>query len=73
MSAQGSERPADLPSSAGRTTSPPQNSAVPLSLDELDVLLRVGDVLRTVRFGTVLIVVQDGRVVQMEVAEKIRL
>jgi hypothetical protein len=44
-----------------------------LSTDELEVLLRVGDVLRTVRFGTVLIVVQDGKVVQMEVAEKFRL
>lgn len=41
--------------------------------DELDVLLRVRDSLRSIRFGTVLIVVQDGRVVQLETAEKIRL
>jgi hypothetical protein len=47
--------------------------AAGLSADELEVLLRVGGVLRTVRFGTVLIVVQDGKVVQMEVAEKFRL
>jgi hypothetical protein len=40
---------------------------------ELDVLLRVRDSLRSIRFGTVLIVVQDGTVVQIETAEKIRL
>ena len=38
-----------------------------------DVLLRVRDSLRSIRFGTVLIVVQDGTVVQIETAEKIRL
>ncbi|MGZ8637184.1 MAG: DUF2292 domain-containing protein [Actinomycetota bacterium] len=36
-------------------------------------MLRVADVLRSVRFGSVLLVVQDGRVVQIEMAEKIRL
>ena len=40
---------------------------------ELDVLLRVRDSLRSIRFGTVLIVVQEGTVVQIETAEKIRL
>ncbi len=44
-----------------------------VSPDELDVLLRVRDSLRAIRFGTVLIVVQDGKVVQIETAEKIRL
>ncbi|MCI0635067.1 MAG: YezD family protein [Actinobacteria bacterium] len=44
-----------------------------MSPDELDVLLRVRDSLRAIRFGTVLIVVQDGKVVQIETAEKIRL
>lgn len=44
-----------------------------LSADELDVLLRVAEVLRKVRFGSVLVVVQDGKVVQIEMAEKIRL
>jgi hypothetical protein len=42
-------------------------------MDDLDVLLRVGDLLRRLRFGSVLIVVQDGKVVQIEMAEKIRL
>jgi len=44
-----------------------------VSPDELEVLLRVRDSLRSIRFGTVLIVVQDGTVVQIETAEKIRL
>lgn len=44
-----------------------------VSLDELDVLLRVAGILRKVQFGSVLIVVQDGKVVQIEMAEKIRL
>ncbi|MGH2637411.1 MAG: DUF2292 domain-containing protein [Actinomycetota bacterium] len=37
------------------------------------MLLQVGDLIRRLRFGTVLIVVQDGEVVQIEKAEKIRL
>ena len=75
MSARGAERPAEpTPStSAGRSTSPTAGFEVGPSLEELDVLLRVGDILRTLRFGTVLIVVQDGEVVQIEAAEKIRL
>jgi hypothetical protein len=44
-----------------------------VSPQELGVLLRVRDSLRSISFGTVLIVVQDGRVVQIETAEKIRL
>jgi hypothetical protein len=44
-----------------------------LSPEELDVLLRVADILRSVRFGTVLIVVHEGKVTQIEMAEKFRL
>ena len=44
-----------------------------LSDEERAVLLKVVEVLRKVRFGTVLLVVQDGKVVQIEMAEKIRL
>ena len=44
-----------------------------LDADELEVIRRVRDSLRSIRFGTVLIVVQDGKVVQIETAEKIRL
>jgi hypothetical protein len=55
------EEPAGAPDEAG------------VSAEELDVLLRVGDMLRKLRFGTVLLVVHDGKVVQIETAEKIRL
>jgi hypothetical protein len=44
-----------------------------LSDHEREVLLRVVEVLRKINFGTVLLVVQDGKVVQIEMAEKIRL
>jgi hypothetical protein len=44
-----------------------------MTAEELDVLLRVSDLLRKLEFGSVLIVVHEGRVVQIEMAEKIRL
>jgi hypothetical protein len=45
----------------------------PLTQDEQEVILEVIRLLRKLRFGTVLLVVQDGKVVQIEMAEKIRL
>lgn len=44
-----------------------------LSEEERAVLLRVVEVLRKIDYGTVLLVVQDGKVVQIETAEKFRL
>ena len=44
-----------------------------LSEEERAVVERVVEILRKLRFGTVLLVVQDGKVVQIEMAEKIRL
>jgi hypothetical protein len=44
-----------------------------LTDEERAVLVKVVEVLRKLRFGTVLLVVQDGKVVQIEMAEKIRL
>jgi hypothetical protein len=44
-----------------------------LSVDERSVALRVAEILRKIEFGTVLLVVQDGVVVQIEMAEKFRL
>lgn len=44
-----------------------------LTEEEKAVVLRVVDVLRRLKFGTVLLVVQDGKVIQIEMAEKIRL
>jgi hypothetical protein len=44
-----------------------------LSEEERAVLLKVAEVLRRIDFGTVLLTVQDGKVVQIELAEKFRL
>ena len=44
-----------------------------LSPEEREVMLKVVDILRKLQFGTVLLVVQDGKVVQIEMAEKFRL
>ena len=65
-------RPADEPDVPADASVPPSNPAA-LDADELEVIRRVRDSLRSIRFGTVLIVVQDGKVVQIETAEKIRL
>ncbi len=45
----------------------------PVTEEEQEVLLRVIEVLRKLSYGSILLVVQDGRVVQIETAEKIRL
>ena len=44
-----------------------------LTEEEGAVLLKVVEVLRRIEFGTILLVVQDGKVVQIEMAEKFRL
>ena len=44
-----------------------------LTDQEREVVLRVVEVLRRIEFGTILLVVQDGKVVQIEMAEKFRL
>lgn len=52
---------------------PKDSELAVLSEEERVVLLKVIEVLRKINFGTVLLVVQDGKVVQIEMAEKIRL
>jgi hypothetical protein len=47
--------------------------ALDLSDDERLVLAKVADILRRINYGTVVLVVQDGKVVQIEMAEKFRL
>jgi hypothetical protein len=44
-----------------------------LSDDEREVLARVAEIVKKIQFGTVVLVIQDGRVVQIEMAEKFRL
>ncbi len=51
----------------------PVEDADDLTDEERDVVLRVVEVLRRIEFGTILLVVQDGKVVQIEMAEKFRL
>jgi hypothetical protein len=53
--------------------SPSEEEFAPLTQDEQEVIMQVVRLLRKLRFGTVLLVVQDGKVVQIEMAEKIRL
>ncbi len=52
---------------------PTSDALASLSPEEQEVLLKVAQILRRLQFGTVLLVVQDGRVVQIEMAEKFRL
>lgn len=44
-----------------------------LSEEERDVMTKVVGILRRLQFGTILLIVQDGKVVQIEMAEKYRL
>jgi len=55
------------------SAAPPALDRLDLSEDERAVLARVADILRKISFGTVVLVVQDGKVVQIEMAEKFRL
>ena len=48
-------------------------SIASLSPEEQAVLLKVAEILHRIQFGTVVLVVQDGKVVQIEMAEKFRL
>ena len=54
-------------------TSAPDLPSLELTDEERVVLAKVADVLRRINFGTVVLVVQDGKVVQIEMAEKFRL
>ncbi len=60
---------------AGATEPTPDQQLEALSLtdEEKAVMARVAEILRRVHFGTVVLVVQDGKVVQIEMAEKFRL
>jgi hypothetical protein len=51
----------------------PGLAEIDLTDEERVVLARVAEVLRRINFGTVVLVVQDGKVVQIEMAEKFRL
>ena len=50
-----------------------QERLADLTDEERLVLAKVADIVRKIRFGTVVLVIQDGKVVQIEMAEKFRL
>jgi hypothetical protein len=50
-----------------------QERLADLTDDERLVLARVADIVRKIQYGTVVLVIQDGKVVQIEMAEKFRL
>ena len=51
----------------------PETPPLELTDEEKVVLAKVAEVLRKINYGTVVLVVQDGKVVQIEMAEKFRL
>jgi len=60
--------------SEGTERVPPDDlESLDLTDEERAVLAKVGAILRRLSFGTVVLVVQDGKVVQIEMAEKFRL
>jgi hypothetical protein len=50
-----------------------QERLADLTDDERLVLAKVADIVKKIKFGTVVLVIQDGKVVQIEMAEKFRL
>ena len=50
-----------------------QQRLADLTDDERLVLAKVADIVRKIQYGTVVLVIQDGKVVQIEMAEKFRL
>jgi hypothetical protein len=59
-----------LDTKEGRTLIMTQDKASPLSEDELKILL---EFIKSVKFGSVTLIIQDGKIVQMEKSEKVRL
>ena len=58
---------------ASKSAADEQLSELALAEEEKLVLAKVAEILRKIQFGTVVLVVQDGKVVQVEMAEKFRL
>ena|SRR5436190_8193737 len=58
---------------ASRSDADEQLAELTLTEEEKLVLAKVAEILRKIQFGTVVLVVQDGKVVQVEMAEKFRL
>ena len=54
-------------------TADEQLATLELSEEERLVLAKVAGIVRRINYGTVVLVIQDGKVVQIEMAEKFRL
>lgn len=65
------DRPA--PTTGGDTPAKVDARLAALSSEEREVLAKVADIVQKIQFGTVVLVIQDGKVVQIEMAEKFRL
>jgi hypothetical protein len=53
--------------------SAPPRDLTALTPEEQQFLMRVAEIVRKINYGTVVLVIQDGKVVQIEMAEKFRL
>jgi hypothetical protein len=58
---------------AGDDASTGDLDGLDLTPEERAVLAKVAGVIRRINYGTVVLVIQDGKVVQIEMAEKFRL
>jgi hypothetical protein len=61
------------PTPRGAPEGAPTPDLASFTEEERAVLARVGAILRRLEFGTVLLVIHEGKVVQIEMAEKFRL
>jgi hypothetical protein len=62
-----------VPTSGGDTPVEVDAQLAALSAEEREVLSKVADIVQRIHYGTVVLVIQDGKVVQIEMAEKFRL
>lgn len=69
---QGDDATGTIPDHDGASADD-QLAALELSEEERIVLAKVAGIVRRINYGTVVLVIQDGKVVQVEMAEKFRL
>ncbi|CAN5807017.1 hypothetical protein BH18ACT17_BH18ACT17_03350 [soil metagenome] len=62
-----------MPVRPGRTCPPDVVRFAAMPSEQRQLLLHVHDLLGGISYGTVVLVLQDGRVIQVETSEKIRL
>ena len=58
---------------APKQVDPTHTQLAALSEEERAVLVKVAEIVKRIQFGTVVLVIQDSKVVQIEMAEKFRL